>query len=109
MKVARIVVLGVAVAAGGLAYMLSGRETPPPQVVKTPAMDTVDVLVARNDIGIGRAISSDDLTWQPWPRSAAGPLFIRRNDNPKAIEDLKGSIARAPFVAGEPIREQKLI
>jgi len=108
MKVARIVVLGVAVAAGGLAYMLSGREPPPPQVVKAQA-DTVDVLVAKTDIGIGRAISSDDLTWQPWPRSAAGPLFIRRNDNPKAIEDLKGSIARAPFVAGEPIREQKLV
>jgi pilus assembly protein CpaB len=108
MRVARIVVLGVAVAAGGLAFMLSGRETPPPPVVKAPA-DTVDILVAKADIGIGRALSVDDLTWQPWPRTAAGPLFIRRSDNPNALEDLKGAVARAPFVAGEPIREQKLV
>jgi pilus assembly protein CpaB len=108
MRVARIVVLGVAVAAGGLAYMLSGREPPPPQTVKAPA-DTVDVLVAKTDIGIGRAISGEDLAWQPWPKSAAGPIFIRRTDNPSAIEDLKGAVARAPFVAGEPIREQKLV
>jgi pilus assembly protein CpaB len=88
--------------------MLSGREAPVPQIVKAPA-DTVDILVAKTDIGIGRALSLDDLTWQPWPRSAAGPLFIRRSDNPNALEDFKGSVARAPFVAGEPIREQKLV
>ena len=108
MRVARIVVLGVAAAAGGLAFMLSGRQAPPPQVVRAP-VDIVDILVAKTDIGIGRAISIDDLAWQPWPKSAAGPLFVRRSDNPNALEDLKGAIARAPFVAGEPIREQKLV
>ena len=108
MRVARIVVLGVAAAAGGLAFMLSGRETPPPQTVRAP-VNTVDILVAKIDIGIGRSISAEDLAWQPWPPSAAGPLFIRRSDNPNALENLKGSIARAPFVAGEPIRVQKLV
>ena len=88
--------------------MLSGRQAPPPQVVRAP-VDIVDILVAKTDIGIGRAISIDDLAWQPWPKSAAGPLFVRRSDNPNALEDLKGAIARAPFVAGEPIREQKLV
>jgi pilus assembly protein CpaB len=109
MRVAQIAVLGVAVAAGGLAFMLSGRQTPaPPQIVR-PVQDTIDVLVARGDIGIGRSVSAEDLMWQPWPRSAAGPMFIRRSDRPNALEDLKGSVARAPFVAGEPIREQKLV
>jgi pilus assembly protein CpaB len=112
MRVARIVVLGVAVSAGGLAFMLAGRTPPPaPASVTIVKQETnlVDVLVAKSDIGIGRAVSDDDLAWQPWPLSAAGPLFIRRTERPKAIEELKGSIARAPFVAGEPMREQKLV
>ncbi len=32
-----------------------------------------------------------------------------RSDRPNAIENLSGSIARAPFVTGEPIREAKLV
>jgi pilus assembly protein CpaB len=108
MRVARIVVLGVAVAAGGLAFMLAGRDSGPPLVVKAPS-DTVDVLVAKTDIEIGHAVNLADMTWQPWPPSAAGPLFIRRTDRPNAIEEIKGAIARAPFVGGEPIREQKLV
>jgi len=110
MRVARIVVLGVAVSAGGLAFMLAGRAPAPvPVTIVKQATDVVDVLVAKADIGIGRAVSNEDLTWQAWPLSAAGPLFIRRTDRPNAIEELKGSIARAPFVAGEPMREQKLV
>lgn len=110
MRVARIVVLGVAVSAGGLAFMLAGRAPPPaPVTIVKQATDLVDVLVAKSDIGIGRAVSDDDLAWQAWPLSAAGPMFIRRTERPKAIEELKGSIARAPFVAGEPMREQKLV
>ena len=110
MRVARIVVLGVAVSAGGLAFMLAGRApAPAPVTIVKQATDLVDVLVAKSDIGIGRAVSDEDLAWQPWPLSAAGPMFIRKTERPKAIEELKGSIARAPFVAGEPMREQKLV
>src|SRR5207253_10965228 len=35
--------------------------------------------------------------------------FIRRSDRPDAASQIAGSIARAPFIAGEPIREQKLV
>jgi pilus assembly protein CpaB len=71
--------------------------------------NTVDILVAKTDIGVGRSVSSNDMAWQPWPIKAAGPLFIHRTARPNAIEELKSVVARAPFVAGEPIREQKLI
>jgi pilus assembly protein CpaB len=107
MRVARLLVLGVALLAGALAYMLSGRDAPPTQVVQQA--DTVDILVARADIAVGRAVQPEDMDWQPWPVSAAGPLFIRKTARPDAIESLKGSVARAPFVAGEPMREAKLI
>ena len=38
-----------------------------------------------------------DLRWQTWPAAAASPTFIRKSDRPDAINQLAGSIARAPF------------
>jgi pilus assembly protein CpaB len=110
MKAARIVVLAVAVGAGGLAALLAGRQqkvAAPPQPVAQLA--TTDVLVASKDIEIGQAVSVGDLRWQTWPAAAASSYFIRKSDRPKAIADLTGSIARAPLATGEPIRESKLV
>jgi pilus assembly protein CpaB len=72
-------------------------------------MDMVDILVAKSDIQLGSALKPDDLSWQTWPSAAAGPQFIRKSGRPGALEEFKGAIARQPFIAGEPIREQKLI
>jgi pilus assembly protein CpaB len=111
MKAARLVVLTVAIAAGGIAAMLAGRSEKVSQVKAPPApsITSVDILVAKTDIGMGQMVSPADVQWQEWPASAGTGNFIRKNDRPKAIEMLSGSIARAPFVAGEPIREAKLV
>jgi pilus assembly protein CpaB len=111
MKSARLVVLVVAVAAGGVAALLAGRggDEPPPPTPEQAKLDTVDILVAQGDIALGQGVSAQDLQWQQWPTSAASPAFVRRTDKPDAIEQLSGAIARSPFVAGEPIREAKLI
>jgi pilus assembly protein CpaB len=110
MKTARIVVLGVAIAAGGLAALLASRPSaPPPAPQPVVQLDTVDVLVAKSDIGMGHVVSQNDLHWQVWPTAAASPNFIRRSDRPDAIQNLAGAIARSPIVAGEPVREVKLI
>lgn len=110
MKPARIVVLGVALLAGGLAFMLSGRaRTPAPAQAAKPSIETVQILVAKTDIGLGRTLSQQDVGWQVWPASAASPQFIRKSKRPHAVEEFKGAIARAAFIAGEPIREQKLV
>jgi pilus assembly protein CpaB len=108
MNTARIVVLTIAVGAGGVAaYLASGSDTKAPEpVVQLP---TVDVLVAKNDIGLGRSVTADDLQWQTWPAASASNNFIRRNERPEATKEVIGSIARAPFIAGEPIREPKLV
>src|SRR5262245_39832550 len=111
MKPARIVVLVIAIAAGGVAALLAGRSDPPP-ILPAPVaqIETVDVLVASNDIGLGHAIAANQLRWQNWPTAAAGsPTFIRRNERPDAVNQIAGSITRQPFSAGEPIRELKLI
>jgi pilus assembly protein CpaB len=110
MKPARIIVLVVALAAGGIAALLAGRSDPPPEQKPPVAqIDTVDVLVAANDIGLGHSVTATDLRWQIWPATAADANFIRKSDRPDAIDVLSGTIARGPFSAGEPIRESKLI
>ncbi len=111
MKAARLVVLTVAVGAGGIAALLAGRSEKLIEVKTEQGtkVDTVDVLVARSDIPMGQAVSPGDMQWQAWPASAMSANFISKNNNPKALENLSGQIARTPFVAGEPIREAKLV
>jgi pilus assembly protein CpaB len=112
MKSARVVVLVIALGAGGIAALLAGGSDEPrpvaaPQPVKT--IDTVDVLVARADIGTGNTVKPADIAWEAWPAAAAAEPFITRARMPNAPEALTGTIARTSFVKGEPIREAKLI
>ncbi len=58
---------------------------------------------------MGTLVSGGDFTWQSWPASTTGGSYIRKTDRPGAIEELAGSITRAPFTAGEPIRDAKLV
>ena len=112
MKAARILVLGVALAAGGVAAYLVKTDEPAPAAAPPPmvAVETDEVLVAGSDIGIGQAVSPQTLRWQTWPAAAtASANFILKKQRPNGMEQVAGSIARAPFGAGEPIREDKLI
>jgi pilus assembly protein CpaB len=109
MNRARIVVLTIAVGAGGVAaWLASGSDRQAPVAEPTVQLQTVDVLVAKNDIGLGQSVTAADVQWQSWP-AATSNNFIRRNERPDAVNDVIGSIARAPFVAGEPVREPKLV
>ena len=110
MNTARIVVLIIALGAGGVAaYLASGSDKRPASTQPVAQMQTVDVLVAKSDIGLGQSLKPGDLQWQTWPASTASNTFIRRAERPDATTQVAGSIARAPFIAGEPIREQKLV
>jgi pilus assembly protein CpaB len=109
MNTARIVVLTVAVGAGGIAaYLASGSDNTPPSA-PVAQLPTVDVLVAKADIGLGQSVKAEDVLWQTWPAATASNNFIRRSERPEATKDVVGSIARSPFIAGEPIREPKLV
>ena len=110
MNTARIVVLTIALGAGGIAaYLASGSDSTPPPAAPVAQLQTVDVLVAKADIGLGQTVTPNDMQWQTWPAATASNTFIRRNDRPDATTQIAGSIARAPFIAGEPIREAKLV
>jgi pilus assembly protein CpaB len=111
MKTARIVVLVIAISAGGVAaYLASGSDSSKTAAVEPVAqLQTVDVLVAKSDIALGQSVGPDDVQWQTWPSATASNNFIRRSDRPDATSQLTGSIARSPFIAGEPIRDPKLV
>jgi pilus assembly protein CpaB len=112
MKTARIVVLAIAGVAGLAAmYLASGadRDKPAAPVAPVAQLPTVEVLVAKSDIGLGQAVKPEDLQWQAWPAGTASASFLRRDTAPEAMKDVIGSIARTPFIQGEPIREQKLV
>lgn len=110
MKAAQLVVLGIALTAGAGAMMLmSSSNDGQPAPVQAQRTDLVDVLVAAKDIELGAAVSAEDLRWQAWPSDAANAVFVQRASAPEAIQNTAGSIARSPFVAGEPIRPDKLI
>jgi pilus assembly protein CpaB len=113
MKTARLVVLGCAIlAAAGAAMLMAGRNEPPPPViqrVEAPAPKTEDVLVAAADLPMGQTLRQADLRWVAWPADSVPTGFITRSAAPTAEGDVTGSIARHPFLRGEPIRREKLI
>src|SRR5947209_9182055 len=111
MNTARIVVLVIALGAGGVAaYLASGYDNKPaPAAPVAEKLPTVEVLVAKNDIGLGQSVKPEDLQWQTWPAATASSAFIRRDSRPEAQSQIAGSIARVPLMQGEPIREQKLV
>jgi pilus assembly protein CpaB len=111
MKTAQIAVLTIALGAGAVAAYLARGTDDKSQAPAQPVaqLPTVEVLVAKNEIGLGQSVKPDDLQWQTWPAAAASSTFIKRGDRPEANKQIAGMIARAPFIAGEPIREPKLV
>src|ERR1700752_4012265 len=111
MKTAQIAVLTIALGAGAVAAYLARGTDDKSQAPAQPVaqLPTVEVLVAKNEIGLGQSVKPDDLQWQTWPAAAASSTFIKRGDRPEATKQMAGMIARAPFIAGEPIREPKLV
>jgi pilus assembly protein CpaB len=110
MNIARVVVLTIALSAGGVAaYLARGTDEKSRPAEPVARLPTVEILVAKSDIGLGQVVKPEDLQWQTWPAATASGSLINRAGKADAIAEIAGSIARAPFIAGEPIREQKLV
>src|SRR5271169_932977 len=113
MKAARLVVLGVALAAGGVAAYLasSHHEAPPPAALPPPLppLATVEILIAKNDLGRGQLIGEGDVGWQIWPQVAATQSFVKKTERPDAMGQFVGAVVRIPVAAGEPIRDPAVV
>ncbi len=112
MKTARLLVLGVALAAGlGAALLVSNSKPPEPvkEVVQAPVIQMDDVLIAGKELGFGSVLQDDDLHWQSWPKDNIPQNFVRKSTAPNAIAELKGAITRSTFSPGEPIQQDRLV
>src|SRR5215471_5145683 len=97
MKTAQIAVLSIALGAGGIAaYLARGTDDKAQAPVQPVAqLPTVEVLVAKSEIGLGQSLRVEDLQWQTWPAAAASATFIKRGERPEATKQMAGMIARA--------------
>jgi pilus assembly protein CpaB len=115
LKPSRLVLLGVAIVAGGFAaFLATQRQEPAPEPVETVVTEVVaaptkQVLVARDPIRVGQRLTASTVQWIDWPESAVAAEFITSERVPDADTFMEGSVARYEFFAGEPIREQKLV
>ena len=112
MKRARVIVLAIAfTAALGAAWIAKkivsrparganrSRRPSAPSTFWSPPTTSISAIRSR----------AEDLKWQQWPVEGVTPGLITRDAQPDAPTKLSGAVARAPFIAGEPIKEQKLI
>lgn len=110
----RIALVVLAVLAGGAAAWLATHGSEPAPVTTVaiqapPPAPVVHVLVASRAIGLGERLTSSALSWQEWPDKAARPDYITDTASPDAMTKMAGDVARAEFVAGEPILASKLV
>ena len=117
MKVTRHLVLAIALAAGivaaVLAVKMTNRAPEPVPIASAPVeaapLDTLDVLVAAKDLPLGYRIAAGDLVWQSFPKTGIAEIYVNKLVKPDAAEIFVGMVARTPVLAGEPVREQRLI
>jgi pilus assembly protein CpaB len=114
MRVSRIVLLLVALLAGGLAAFLAlgnafDRAPPQAPAVQVAQVPHDQVLIAKANIGLGERLGPNNLAWQDWPQNTLQPEYITSSATPDAIDKMKGSVARFELFKGEPVLPAKLV
>ncbi|WP_337268141.1 Flp pilus assembly protein CpaB [Oryzifoliimicrobium ureilyticus] len=113
MKPARLVIMGVAVVAAGLAGFiamnLAGRQNVVTQVQSVIEREpSVNVLVVSANMPVGARINEKSVRWMPWPKSGVVAGLVTESEKPNAIRDLQGAVVRLPLFEGEPLRPEKV-
>ena len=107
------IVVAIAVATFGGAYALlsggQGARPAAPVVAQNPGPPVAQVLVAAQDLPMGAVVGEGSFAWQPWPKTDMSEKMIVRSPSVDDIRELKGSMVRADFLRGEPIRREKLV
>lgn len=112
MGVTRIAILAVAAVAAVFAALLvqgmigSGKTT-----VQSSKQDVAvsEVLVAANDLSLGRVVGQGDLKWMAWPDNALSSSYITKKLSPNALSETVGGTVRQSLTAGEPATISKIV
>ncbi len=111
----RAQLLGVAIAGVcglgalfGVMSLIGNKQT---KVVREEVTtNTAQVLVARNEIGLGQAVGPESVRWVDWPQSGVNPGHILRSNRPNAIAELNGAVvARTPLMPGDPVYTHNVV
>ncbi len=109
----RAQLLGVAIAGvcglGAFFGVMSLVKNPTKVVKEEVAPNMAQVLVARNEVGLGQSMGPESFRWQDWPQNAVNAGHILRTARPNAIADLTGAIARSPMSPGDPIYARNVV
>ncbi|HSM96405.1 MAG TPA: Flp pilus assembly protein CpaB [Rhizomicrobium sp.] len=114
MNRSRIIVLVLAAFAAGIAALLvrgflgGGTSQGKASIAPAPAA-TLNVLVANGEIQPGTEITPTLVHWQSWPKSSVDSSFITQEGNLDTAAIVKGTVARAPMMPGEPLTGTKII
>jgi pilus assembly protein CpaB len=110
MSARQLIILAIAfvAAAGALFFIRSmGNERPAPAVAAD--MNLPRLLVAAREIPQGAALAAGDLQWRAFPPESVNSNFIQQAQQPNALNDMSGWVARRAFIAGEPIARGAVI
>lgn len=92
----------------GVMSLLGNKQT---KVVKEEVTtNTTQVLVARNEIGLGQNVGPENLRWAEWPQSSVNSSHIQKSARPNAIADLTGAVvARNPLMPNDPVYPNNVV
>lgn len=114
MKPIQLILIVVAlVAAAGAGFMVMKMSNKPAQIVENiveaPSTPVKQVLIATEEIPMGTELTAQRLQWLEWPENGVREGFILQENDPEALQKYALTIARISFLAGEPIREEKIV
>ncbi|MGD0866986.1 MAG: Flp pilus assembly protein CpaB [Rhizomicrobium sp.] len=114
MNTSRVVILGAAALAAGLAAflargLLGGGTEKVKAAPLPPPVTTAEVLVAADAIQAGAALTPATVRWQTWPKSSVDSSFITHDEEPDVNHVVTGAVVREPLVAGEPLTAAKIV
>ncbi|MCG8504060.1 MAG: Flp pilus assembly protein CpaB [Sphingomonadales bacterium] len=112
MNLRSIILVVVALAVAGATALLTRSwlgANRPQQVVAAPApvQPTVKVLVARNNLPIGRILEAEDMRWQSWPDGNLPDSYIINGKG--TLEAQIGKVVRHGIVAGDPVTTGRIV
>lgn len=112
MSKTRIIVLGVAIGAAGLAALMAkgliGKK-PATEVVEVNKVPMVEVLVAAKDMSMGERLIDASIVWREWPKSNVLDAMVTKEEKPDALTTFQNARARLPIYKDEPIFDRKVV
>jgi pilus assembly protein CpaB len=112
MSKTRIIVLGVAIGAAGLAALMAkgfiGKK-PDKEVVEVNKVPMVEVLVAAKDLSMGERLIDGSIVWRDWPKSNVVDAMVTKDEKPDALSVFQSARARLPIFKDEPVLDRKVV